>query len=377
MNQYGRAFGPRSLDRVWRSLAAYDDSSSSAAGSTLVRPRIVLTMTGKKTITATIVIRGRRLSGPNQFSVIGAKAMIGIVLAPMATGSSISRALAQRAVAKPHAVPSVTPMTSPPTASVPVKSRPRTSVDQSAPSCSAMTLGRGIRNDWTPRTRKPTSHGDDDDHEHDDRRQPLPRAPSTPAHARPSARTRSASMTADPRRRRLVLAERLADARDEPEVALRFAGLDRSLGGQVDVDDLRDPARPRRHDDDPGRQEDGLGDAVGHEHDGRPGPPPDAHQLGVHPLAGHLVERPERLVHEQQLRVERQGPGDRDALLHPARQLPGMPIGERLELDQLEELGRRAGAARSASKPMISSGSSMFLAIVRQSIRTGAWKTMP
>ena len=59
-------------------------------------------MTGKKTITATIVIRGRRLSGPNQLSVIGAKAMIGIVLAPMATGSRTSRALAQRAVANPQ-----------------------------------------------------------------------------------------------------------------------------------------------------------------------------------------------------------------------------------------------------------------------------------
>ena len=38
----------------------------------------MLTITGKKTITATIVTRGRRLSGPNQLSVIGAKAMIGI-----------------------------------------------------------------------------------------------------------------------------------------------------------------------------------------------------------------------------------------------------------------------------------------------------------
>ncbi len=70
-----------------------------------------------------------------------------------------------------------------------------------------------------------------------------------------------------------------------------------------------------------------------------PRPPPDAHQLGVHPLAGHLVERPERLVHEQQLRIERQRPRDRHALLHPARQLPGVPLGERLELDQAEQVG--------------------------------------
>src|SRR6476620_5552238 len=97
VNQYGSAFGARSLASVWLSLAAYDERSSRAAGSTLVSPRTVLTITGKKTITATIVTRGRRLSGPNQLRVIGANAMIGIVLAPMAIGSRTSRALAQRA----------------------------------------------------------------------------------------------------------------------------------------------------------------------------------------------------------------------------------------------------------------------------------------
>ena len=42
-------------------------------------------------------------------------------------------------------------------------------------------------------------------------------------------------------------------------------------------------------------------------------------------------------------------------------------------------LSRSAARRRrsSAGKPMISSGSSMFLATVRQSIRTGAWKTIP
>ena len=114
---------------------------------------------------------------------------------------------------------------------------------------------------------------------------------------------------------------------------------------------LRDPTRPGGHDDDPGRQEDRLGDAVGHEHDGRPGPSPDAHQLGVHPLAGHLVERAERLVHQQQLRIERQRAGDRDALLHAARQLPRMPFGECLELDELEQVGGAAAALVGRDSP--------------------------
>ena len=114
MNQYGRAFGARNLVNVLRSPAAYDDISSNAPGSTFVSPRMVLTMTGNITIRATIVMRGSRLSGPNQFSVIGANAMIGMVLAPIATGRRTSRALAQRAVAKPASVPSATPTISPP-----------------------------------------------------------------------------------------------------------------------------------------------------------------------------------------------------------------------------------------------------------------------
>src|SRR4051794_29213714 len=158
VNQYGIAFGPRSLLSVWRSLAAYDENSSSEAGSTLVSPRIVLTRTGKKTITATIVTRGSRLSGPNQLRVIGAKAMIGIALAPMATGSNRSRAVAQRAVARPQTVPSATPTTRPPIASAPVKRTPRTSVGHSETRLPAMTLGRGIRNDWTPSRASDNSH---------------------------------------------------------------------------------------------------------------------------------------------------------------------------------------------------------------------------
>ena len=37
-------------------------------------------------------------------------------------------------------------------------------------------------------------------------------------------------------------------------------------------------------------------------------------------------------------------PGDRDPLLHAARQLPRMPLGEALELDQLQEVGGATSA---------------------------------
>ena len=90
-------------------------------------------------------------------------------------------------------------------------------------------------------------------------------------------------------------------------------------------------------------------------------------QLDVQPFARHLVERTERLVHEQESRIERQRARDRDALLHPAGELPGVVALEAAELDELEhllDLGRRAvcgssGPARAAR--------AMFLATVRQS----------
>jgi hypothetical protein len=72
------------------------------------------------------------------------------------------------------------------------------------------------------------------------------------------------------------------------------------------------------------------------EHDRRAGLLPDAQDLRVHPLARHLVERPEWLVHEQDRGFERERPRDGDALLHPARQLVGMVAAEVAELDEVQ-----------------------------------------
>ena len=77
-----------------------------------------------------------------------------------------------------------------------------------------------------------------------------------------------------------------------------------------------------------------------------PGPVPDPQQLEVHPLAGHLVERAERLVHQQDRRVEGERAGDRDALLHAARELPRVVAGELAELDEVEHLARLGLALR-------------------------------
>ncbi len=56
--------------------------------------------------------------------------------------------------------------------------------------------------------------------------------------------------------------------------------------------------------------------------------PTDAQQLGLHVLAGHLVEGPEWLVHQQHLWVGCQRPGDRHPLLHAAREFPRAMVGE-------------------------------------------------
>ena len=77
---------------------------------------------------------------------------------------------------------------------------------------------------------------------------------------------------------------------------------------EVDRDHIGDAARPRRHHDDAVRQVHGLWDRVRDEHHRRAGLGTDAQQLGLHVLAGHLVERPERLVHQQQRRMRRERP---------------------------------------------------------------------
>ena len=47
---------------------------------------------------------------------------------------------------------------------------------------------------------------------------------------------------------------------------------------------------------------------------------PQLQQLFLHPAARQRVERRERLVHQQDLRLHRHRARDRDALLHAARQ---------------------------------------------------------
>ena len=92
----------------------------------------------------------------------------------------------------------------------------------------------------------------------------------------------------------------------------------------------------RRHHDHPVRQIHGLGDVVGHVHHGLSGFAPHVGQQPLHVVAGERIERGERLVHQQHGRIVGKRTGDRDALLHAAREMVRIGFDELLELHELE-----------------------------------------
>src|SRR3954447_3838782 len=92
----GSAVGARSFQKTAISPAAYERISSSEVGRTLVSPRSVLTITGKKQRTAATAIFEVAASGSNQALKIGANAMIGTALAAIAIGISARPSDAKR-----------------------------------------------------------------------------------------------------------------------------------------------------------------------------------------------------------------------------------------------------------------------------------------
>jgi len=105
-----------------------------------------------------------------------------------------------------------------------------------------------------------------------------------------------------------------------------------------------------------------------------PGAGPKLQQFFVQVVAHDLVQRAEGFVHQQDVRVERQGPRDAGALLHPARKLPGELLAEALQLHQIQD-PRDPAVHLCPGNPMISSGKRMFPLIVRQGYNPAAWNT--
>ena len=136
--------------------------SSIADGSTPDRPRVTLAITGKNDRTAAIIILLSGLSRPNQVLNSGAKAMIGIALAAIASGSSSARAVPQRAARNATTTPAVVPMRKPPTASMIVLRAEAASGNRSpfqfSTSAAPIADGAGRMNELSPIPRMSTSH---------------------------------------------------------------------------------------------------------------------------------------------------------------------------------------------------------------------------
>ena len=95
---------------------------------------------------------------------------------------------------------------------------------------------------------------------------------------------------------------------------------------------------------------------------------PERAQLLVEPLSSELVERGERLVEQEQLRLGDERPRDRDAHAHASRELVGIAphcVGE-LDIVERTRARRRASACET---PRSSSGSATLSSTVRHGKR--------
>src|SRR5688572_27425334 len=102
---------------------------------------------------------------------------------------------------------------------------------------------------------------------------------------------------------------------------------------QRDRHDALDAPRARRHHGDAVRHEDRLVDVVRDEEHRLAVGLPDAEQELLHQSARLVVERAERLVEEEDLRIVGERTGERCALLHAARELLRVVIFEAFEAD--------------------------------------------
>ena len=85
----------------------------------------------------------------------------------------------------------------------------------------------------------------------------------------------------------------------------------------------------------------------------------DVVQVGGEPLAQPAVERAQRLVEQQQPRLDGEGPGEGDPLALASREGRRQPVGVPREADELEQLGdplRAVGPAAVAGECRSRSG---------------------
>src|SRR5438132_3000517 len=106
--------------------------------------------------------------------------------------------------------------------------------------------------------------------------------------------------------------------------------------GRVDRELGEDAAGPRGHHDDPLREIDRLEHRMGDEHDRLAHRLPERQQIVVEAKARDLVERGERLVHQQKFRLGDERACDGGAHLHPTRELARIALREAGKSDARE-----------------------------------------
>src|SRR4051794_31409730 len=119
-------------------------------------------------------------------------------------------------------------------------------------------------------------------------------------------------------------------------LAGHLGGVDAPGPAVGDREVLDHPAGPAAQQHDPVAEPDRLAHVVGHEQDGELLLPPDPLELVVQEVPGHRVERAERLVHQQNVRVLRQRAGERHALARTAGELVRPLAAEAAQPDDLQ-----------------------------------------
>src|SRR5262249_566289 len=114
-------------------------------------------------------------------------------------------------------------------------------------------------------------------------------------------------------------------------VLMTLLDLDIARPSQVDLDVGLDAARTRREDDHAVGEIDRLVDVMGDEQHRLARRIPNLLQLLLQQLAVLRVERTERLIHQQNARIEREQARESHALLHAARQLARIVVAELAE----------------------------------------------
>src|SRR5262249_45304561 len=133
-----------------------------------------------------------------------------------------------------------------------------------------------------------------------------------------------------------------ANALDVAAECLGVHDFERPRSRQVDFEFVLDLTGPGRHHQNAIGKEYRFAHRVRDEQNGLAALHPDTLQLHVHRFARHGVERPERLVHQQHCRIMHERTHDTHALLHTARELPGVSTLETVEPDQMYEVHRPA-----------------------------------